>query len=214
MLGIFLAGVAAVFSCGLAALLYFALGGRLPMRTAASFAGAAAGAAGWSVLSSGPGPAFGPPLPIVGLAAVVGSLGGVIAVSMLPAAVRHYRPSTGPQAGRFLLRDLLFFTAWSAVVLAVYRFTIAVGPGSTRDAFVGVAVVVAMLVAEGAYRLCRLQKHRRRGFSVVPPTRGEAAEVHASWRARDKTRSEGLPHARAAAPMVPRETTTRPTPAG
>ncbi len=155
--GLVLAGMAGSVTSVLGIGLHIALRGRLPLRVSASFAGATAGFTSWGI--NGEGAVTSPTvdmLPFQLVTTQLGSLGAVIATSLVLRVLGRMRLASAVRVAQFSIADLLLFTAWLAAVLTAYRVWL--GPdehaAQVELVFVGV-VAAAMLVTE---LLCRVYR--------------------------------------------------------
>ncbi len=175
--GLVLAGMAGSVTSVLGIGLHIALRGRLPLRVSASFAGATAGFASWGI--NGEGAVLSPTvdmLPFQLVTAQLGSLGAVIATSVVLRVLGRMRLASAVRSGQFSIADLLLFTAWLATVLTAYRIWLGPDEHAAHVELVFVGVIgAAMLVTEllcRAYRKALLSPKKSVAETATLPSQG------------------------------------------
>ena len=167
--GLILAGIAGGVPSGLAALLHVALRGRLPLRSVASLAGATAGVFSWGLLDqwaicSNPTgwldqhrlQIYTDMWALLLLTANFASLGAVLAVCAASKILRGQGASSPHRRGSFSISELLLFTTWLAVVIAVCQQLVEPEfEGCYRDLMLVTIISSVMLVTEGLYRFAK-----------------------------------------------------------
>lgn len=177
IVGFCLAGIAGGVTSVVGISLHITMRGRLPLRFAASFAGATAGIFSWRVMAE-----QSLLLPCL-ITAPMGSLGGVIATSLLLRVLKQQQLGRTLRQGQFSLADMMLFTAWFAVVMTTFRLLVEPAqPGSFRDAIIVAITMIAMAITEGLYQL-KYYFQRPHEETQNDPT---AADLEEFWRQHDE----------------------------